>query len=104
MGNYGCNATEERRLNPRGRCTVYELKYDPKISSTDVAVAVRDSVVTLSGYVSSYWEKAAAENAVRRVYGVKGVANDLQVRLSLTCTDPEIAREVEADGRLCRLT
>src|ERR1700723_1117526 len=72
---------------------VYELKYDPKITSSDVAVAVKDGVITLSGYVSSYWEKDAAEKAVKRVYGVKGVANDLQVRLSLTRTDPEIARD-----------
>ncbi len=72
---------------------VYELKYDPKITSSDVAVAVKDGVVTLSGYVSSYWEKDAAEKAVKRIYGVKGVANDLQVRLSLTRTDPEIARD-----------
>ena len=38
-----------------------ELKWDPKITSSDVAVAVKDGVVTLSGYVPSYWEKDAAE-------------------------------------------
>src|SRR3984885_15779832 len=73
---------------------LFELKYDPKLTSaSDIAVALKDGVVTLSGYVSSYWEKDAAEKAVKRVYGVKGVANDLQVRLSLTRTDPEIARD-----------
>jgi osmotically-inducible protein OsmY len=72
---------------------VFELKYDPKITSTDIAIAVKDGVVTLSGFVSSYWEKDAAEKAVKRVYGVKGVANDLQVKLSLSRTDPEIARD-----------
>lgn len=72
---------------------VYELKYDPKITSTDIAVAVKDSVVTLSGYVSNYWEKDAVEKAAKRVYGVKGVANDLQVRLDISRTDPEIARD-----------
>jgi osmotically-inducible protein OsmY len=43
--------------------------------------------------VSSYWEKDAAEKAAKRVYGVKAVANDVEVKLGLTRTDPEIARD-----------
>jgi osmotically-inducible protein OsmY len=74
---------------------VLELKYDPKITSSDIAVAVKDGVVTLSGFVPSYWEKDAAEKAVKRVYGVRAVANDIKVKLNTTTTrtDPEIARE-----------
>ena len=72
---------------------MFELKWDPKITSSDIAVAVKDGVVTLSGYVSSYFEKDAAEKAVKRVYGVRAVANDLEVKLSSTRTDPEIARD-----------
>jgi osmotically-inducible protein OsmY len=72
---------------------LFELKWDPKITSSDIAVAVKDGVVTLSGYVPSYWEKDAAEKAVKRVYGVRGVANDIEVKLSSTRTDPEIARD-----------
>jgi osmotically-inducible protein OsmY len=72
---------------------LFELKWDPKITSNDIAVAVKDGVVTLSGYVSSYWEKDAAEKAAKRVYGVKAVANDVEVKLGLTRTDPEIARD-----------
>jgi osmotically-inducible protein OsmY len=56
-------------------------------------VAVKDAVVTLTGYVSSYWEKDAAEKAAKRVYGVRGVANDLQIKLTYSRTDPEIARD-----------
>ena len=70
-----------------------ELEWDPKITSNDVAVAVKDSVVTLSGFVHSYWEKDAAEKAAKRVYGVRGVANDIEVKLPSTRTDPEIARD-----------
>jgi osmotically-inducible protein OsmY len=71
-----------------------ELKWDPKIgSSGDIAVAVKGGVVTLSGFVSSFWEKDAAEKAVKRVYGVKGVANDIEVKLFWQRTDPEIARD-----------
>src|SRR6201995_626372 len=74
-----------------------ELKWDPKISSPDIAVAVKDGVVTLLGFVSSYWEKDAAEKAAKRVYGVKAVANDLQIRPVEKRTDPEIARDIVAE-------
>lgn len=69
-----------------------ELEWDPKINSSDIAVAVKDGVVTLSGFVSNYWELDAAEKATKRVYGVRGVANDLEVKLFWQRTDPEIAR------------
>ncbi|MEA2202614.1 MAG: hypothetical protein QOI89_3265 [Solirubrobacteraceae bacterium] len=71
-----------------------ELKWDPKITSTDIGVAVKDGVVTLAGFVPSYWEKDAAEKAAKRLSGVKAVANDLEVKLLTTRTDPEIAREI----------
>jgi osmotically-inducible protein OsmY len=71
-----------------------ELKWDPKITSNDIAVAVNDGVVTLSGFASSYWEKDAAEKAAKRVYGVRAVANDLVVRTLSARTDPEIARDI----------
>ena len=48
----------------------FELKWDPKITSSDIAVAVKDGVVTLSGFVGSYWEKDAAEKAGSGVMGV----------------------------------
>jgi osmotically-inducible protein OsmY len=72
---------------------LFELKWDPKITSNDIAVSVKDSVVTLTGFVSSYYEKNAAEKAAKRVYGVRGIANDIEVRLPSSRTDPEIARE-----------
>jgi osmotically-inducible protein OsmY len=72
---------------------ILELKWDPKISSSDIAVAVKDGVVTLSGFASSYMEKDAAEKAAKRVYGVRAVANDIQIKLSSTRTDPEVARD-----------
>ena len=72
---------------------LFELKWDPKITSSDIAVAVKDGVVTLSGFVPSYWGKDAAEKAAKRVYGVRGVANDIQIKRASTRTDPEIARD-----------
>ena len=58
-----------------------ELRFDPDIDATDIGVAVKDGVVTLVGFVKSYTEKFEAEAAAKRVAGVVGLANDLEVRL-----------------------
>jgi osmotically-inducible protein OsmY len=72
-----------------------ELRWDPDVDESDIAVAVKDGVVTLSGFVRSYGQKRAAEAAVKRVAGVLAVANDLEVRLPIIHQrpDPEIARD-----------
>ncbi|HEY9222883.1 MAG TPA: BON domain-containing protein [Variovorax sp.] len=74
-----------------------ELRWDPAINETDVGVIVKDGNVTLTGHLSSYAEKYAAERAVQRVLGVKGVAVELDVRLPSNHqrTDAEIAAAVE---------
>ena len=86
--------TQTRSDNSLRDDVLLELKWDPKISSaSDIAVAVKDGVVTVSGFVPSFWEKDAAEKAVKRVYGVRGIANDIEVKLFWQRTDPEIARD-----------
>jgi osmotically-inducible protein OsmY len=86
--------TQTRSDNSLLDDVVLELKWDPKISSaSDISVAVKDGVVTLSGFVPSFWEKDAAEKAVKRVYGVRGIANDIEIKLFWQRTDPEIARD-----------
>jgi osmotically-inducible protein OsmY len=79
-----------------------ELRWEPNVDPTDIAVAVKNGVVTLTGFVRSYAEKFAAERAVKRMTGVVGVANDLEVRLPQTDErpDPEIAREVVANLKI----
>jgi osmotically-inducible protein OsmY len=75
-----------------------ELKWDPDIDRTDIAVAVKDGVVTLTGFVRSYTQKWQAERDAKRVSGVVGVANDIEVRLPTSGQrpDPEIARDAVA--------
>ena len=75
-----------------------ELQSDPSIDATDIAVAVKNGVVTLTGFVRSYSEKLEAEAAAKRVASVVGLANDLEVRLSAADQrpDPEIARDAVA--------
>jgi osmotically-inducible protein OsmY len=69
-----------------------EIDFEPEITSTDISVAVDDGVITLTGFVHSYAEKIAAERAAKRIYGVKAVANDIEVKPVFVLTDPEIAR------------
>lgn len=73
-----------------------ELKWDPDIDASDIGVAAKDGVVTLSGFVRSYSQKYEAEKAAKRVKGVLGIANDIEVRLPVIHDkpDPEIARAV----------
>ena len=75
-----------------------ELKWDPDVDATDIAVAVKDGVVTLTGFVKSYGQKFAAERVAKRVAGVVGLANDIEVRLPDVDKrpDPEIARDAVA--------
>ena len=56
-----------------------ELSWEPSINAAHIGVAASDGVVTLSGTVGSYAEKDAAESAAGRVYGVKGIADELKV-------------------------
>ncbi|MGZ3446845.1 MAG: BON domain-containing protein, partial [Myxococcaceae bacterium] len=57
-----------------------ELRWDPDLDATDIAVLVRNGVVTLTGFVRSYTHKYEAEMDAKRVAGVSGVANEIQVR------------------------
>ncbi len=75
-----------------------ELRWDPDIDATDIAVTVKNGVVALAGYARSYSDKLEAEAAVKRVAGVLGVANDIEVRLPSfdQRPDPDIARDAIA--------
>jgi len=71
-----------------------ELKWDPRVTITDIGVTVKKGVVTLSGKVPFFAEKRAAESAALRVKDVSAVANDIQVSLlpALKRSDAEIAK------------
>jgi osmotically-inducible protein OsmY len=71
-----------------------ELEFEPSIDAAHIGLAVDNGVVTLSGHVSSYEEKLAAERVVRRVKGVKAIVQEMQVRYhyQLKTDDDQIAR------------
>ncbi|MGE0410212.1 MAG: BON domain-containing protein [Amphiplicatus sp.] len=73
-----------------------EIDWDPRIESTDVGVTVKDGAVSLMGTVNTYAEKIAAEEAAKRVKGVRAIAEEIKVKLpsSDKTTDEEIAKRI----------
>jgi osmotically-inducible protein OsmY len=73
-----------------------ELKWDPRVEETDVGVEVDNGVVTLTGTVSSYVKRLAAQEAAHRVRGVLDVANDIKVEVpgAHARSDTDIAQAV----------
>jgi osmotically-inducible protein OsmY len=78
------------------RDVMAELEWEPRVDHADIGVAVVDGVVTLTGFVKSYAEKLAAEQAVRRVSGVKALAEEIKVRFASdpATADHEIAKRI----------
>ena len=70
-----------------------ELAWEPAVNAAGIGVLVNDGVVTLTGHLDTFAEKYAAERAVRRVAGVRGLAMELDVKLAAghQRSDSEIA-------------
>ncbi len=70
-----------------------ELSWTPHVNATHIGVAVRDGIVELTGHVENYVEKVQSERAALSVKGVKGVAQEITVRLrnDKKTNDDEIA-------------
>ncbi len=71
-----------------------ELDFEPSIEAADIGVAVENGIVTLTGHVPTYAQKMTVEDVVRRVKGVKGIAEEIEVRPygSNRTADDEIAK------------
>lgn len=72
-----------------------ELRWDPDMDASDLVVSVKDGIVTLTGFVRSYSQKFEAERNAKKVKGVRGIANDIAVKLASLNErpDPEIVRD-----------
>jgi osmotically-inducible protein OsmY len=95
-GNLFSTSEDAMRTDSETRKDVEdELRWDPDIDATDVAVAVHNGVVTLTGFTHSFMQKTQAGRDAKRVVGPLGVANDIEVRLPhiIKRPDPEIARD-----------
>src|SRR5208283_3128350 len=73
-----------------------ELKWEPMINEAAINVAVKDGVVTLSGYAGSLLEKLDAEKVVQSVFGVRGVVQKIEVKLPRVSerSDEDLAQAV----------
>jgi hypothetical protein len=76
-----------------------ELRWTPGLDLTDIALKIRGSVVTLTGFARAYHDKIAVEDAAKRIVDIRGVANEIEVRDSVdgAPTDPEMKREAVAN-------
>lgn len=87
-------ATQIRPDSRLREAVTSQLDWQADVDASGIGVAAKDGVVTLTGYIDSYAGKLAAERAVKRVRGVRAVANDLQVPLKISRTDTDIAQDV----------
>ena len=73
-----------------------ELRWEPLLNASEIGVAVKNGIVTLSGTVDTYSKKRTAEDAVKSVLGVRAVAENIHVKVSTLGkrTDAEIAQAV----------
>jgi osmotically-inducible protein OsmY len=73
-----------------------ELERDPRVRSTEIGVIVKNGAVTLTGAVEDFAEKIAAERAVKRLKGVRAIAEDIEVKrpADFVLTDEGIAERV----------
>jgi osmotically-inducible protein OsmY len=92
----GARHTKERKMNDKQlrQNILDELDFEPSVHAAHIGVAVDNGVVTLSGHVTSYLQKIAAEQAVRRVKGVRAIAQEIEVRYGTEkkTSDDEIAK------------
>jgi osmotically-inducible protein OsmY len=72
-----------------------ELEWDPSFDANDIGVAVESGIVSLSGYVATYAQKLDVESAIKRVKGVRGYVEDIQIRpFAAASSDESIATRV----------
>jgi len=74
------------------------IKWEPLLNAAEIGVIAKDGVVSLTGVVNSYAKKMEAENAAKKVIGVKALVEKIEVKLpsTWTKTNAEIANEVLA--------
>jgi osmotically-inducible protein OsmY len=72
------------------------IKWEPLLHAAEIGVTAKDGVVSLTGVVDSYVKKMEAENATKKVIGVKALVENIEVKISSSWskTDTEIANEV----------
>jgi len=73
-----------------------ELAWDAQVDADRIAVSANDGAVVLSGHVTTYSDKWDAVKAAERVYGVRAVADEVEVKLSSSSQrdDEDVAEDI----------
>src|SRR5882672_1364181 len=87
-----CKGAGMKTDNELRREVERELEWEPSVDERRIGVSVIDGIVTLTGEVGSFGERWRAERAVERVAGVRGIANELEVKLLSERSDADIAK------------
>lgn len=66
-----------------------ELSWEPVLNSSQIGVEVHRGIVSLKGFVNYYAQKLAAEQAVKRVRGVKAVVQNIEVKVQAETKIPD---------------
>lgn len=72
------------------------IKWEPLLNAAEIGVIAKDGIVTLTGVVDSYAKKMEAEEAAKKVAGVKAVVEKIEIKIgvSIKSDDTEIAKEL----------
>jgi osmotically-inducible protein OsmY len=72
------------------------IKWEPLLHAAEIGVTAKDGVVSLTGVVDSYAKKMEAENATKKVIGVRALVEQIEVKFhsSWNKSDAEVANEV----------
>ena len=93
LNNYIMKTNEELQTDVQNA-----IKWEPLLHAAEIGVTAKDGVVSLTGVVDIYAKKLEAENAAKKVIGVKALVENIEVKFpnSWTKTNAEIANEVLA--------
>lgn len=71
------------------------IKWEPLLNAAEIGVTAKDGIVSLTGVVDSYIKKMEAENAAKKVIGVKALVENIEVKFPSNWikTDAEVAQE-----------
>ena len=72
------------------------LDWDIAVPHEKIKARVDDGWVTLEGEVALQFQRAAAENAVRRLNGVRGVTNQIRLQVRPSVQPAEVKDRIEA--------
>jgi osmotically-inducible protein OsmY len=74
--------------------TINALKASVWVPAQKIKALVKDGIVTLSGEVEWQYEKTAAFTAVKNLWGIKSINNEITVKPSITINEDKVRKEI----------